>query len=690
MRFTLSRIFNFCALWHALILTASAGDWSHWRGDTRDDVSKEDSGFTNGAWPPREVWSASVGLGSSSPLVVGGKLYTIGQSRGQDSVVCLDATSGAELWKQSYRCPEYGRHSIGDKDFYKGPSATPEFDAASGFLYTLSIDGDLNCWDTNSGGSPVWGLNLYDTYKIPQRPQVTKRSNSHRDYGYSCAPFVFRDWVMVEAGDPQRGNLVALDKRNGRATWWSKNRDPAGHTGGIVPMVVEGVPCLVNLTARNLVVTRIDPGQEGVTVAEYPWATDFINNIPTPTVIGKHVIVTSKYNISAMVKLEITLRGGARKVWQIKESSGVCSPVVHDGHLYWAGDGMHCVDLATGEQRWSGGKYSAAGSCIATADDRILVWANDGDLSLVETVARSPNKLTILAEEKGVFRDMAWPHVVLAGGRIFCRDRGGNIKCLALTESARKTIARAPVDPAPASPPAAAPASLDLGEFPGEAKAMVLAWKRGSGKRGLSGSITKTGRYALATKGAASIDTGGSLVPGGGGFTLGGDHDDLREAFTATNELTIELLFSSAGIGQKGPARILTFSESPYLRNFTLGQEKDQLVLRLRTTRTGENGMKPETLLAPIAAGQNYHCLVTYSAKSGELACYLNGAQVYRKAGHVTGDFSNWTTQQFLIGDEAGSDTRPWLGRVDGFALFDRAMDATTAAKRYRQVAGSR
>ena len=162
-------------------------------------------------------------------------------------------------------------------------------------------------------------------------------------------------------------------------------------------MVVEGVPCLAVLTAKHLVVSRIDRGNEGETVAEYPWVTDFINNIPTPTVVGSYVVVTSKYNISAMAKLEIDLGLGARKVWQIEDCSGVCSPVVHDGHLYWANEGMHCVDLETGESRWRGGKYSAAGSCASTADGRILVWANDGDLSLVETYERSPDALTVMS-----------------------------------------------------------------------------------------------------------------------------------------------------------------------------------------------------------------------------------------------------------------------------------------------------
>jgi hypothetical protein len=151
--------------------------------------------------------------------------------------------------------------------------------------------------------------------KSPQRPQVTKRGGSHRDYGYTSAPFVYKDQVIVEAGDPTRGNLLAFDKTTGKLLWGSENKTPAGHTGGLALMVIDGVPCVAVLTATHLVVTRLDSGK---TVAGHPWATDFINNIPTPAVFGNEVIITSRYNKMAMCKLAISLTGGAKVVWESK------------------------------------------------------------------------------------------------------------------------------------------------------------------------------------------------------------------------------------------------------------------------------------------------------------------------------------------------------------------------------------
>src|SRR5262245_51492516 len=76
---------------------ALADDWPHWRGPTRDGISPEESGFNAGRWfIDKPVWRTNVGKGSSSPLIVGDKLYTMGWRAGKDVVVCLDADTGKE------------------------------------------------------------------------------------------------------------------------------------------------------------------------------------------------------------------------------------------------------------------------------------------------------------------------------------------------------------------------------------------------------------------------------------------------------------------------------------------------------------------------------------------------------------------------------------------------------------------
>jgi hypothetical protein len=48
--------------------------------------------------------------------------------------------------------------------------------------------------------------------------------------------------------------------------------------------------------------------------------------------------------------------------------------------------------------------------------------------------------------------------------------------------------------------------------------------------------------------------------------------------------LTLEMWLQTEDVNQLGPARILSYSINPGLRNFTVGQSRDKLVVRLRTT----------------------------------------------------------------------------------------------------------
>jgi outer membrane protein assembly factor BamB len=410
------------------ILSAAAtaeDDWPHWRGPDRNGIVSETSGWSSPDWLPKEpLWTKAVGQGGTSPLVIGGRVYTMGWIGDQDRVACLDVATGQELWNSSYPSPAYGRHHIGDEKVYSGPTATPEYDPATGFLYTLGADGDLNCWDTRKDGRRVWGRNLYATYGAERRPHV---GAEQRDYGYITSPFVHGDGVLVQVG-AREGSVMAFAKSTGERKWVSECRDPAGHAGGMAPLLVEGVPCLAVMTLRNLLVLRLDPANEGRTAALYPWTTDFGNNIATPAVHGSDVLITSEYNHRAICRVHVTL-GGATKVWEKPFASKVCSPVIHKGCVYWVWQKVRCLDFATGEQKWEGGDFGDAGSCIVTADGKLIVWGGMGRLSLVQTAEFSADAYTELARTVRVLSTTVWPHVVLSDGKLYCKDRSGNLKC---------------------------------------------------------------------------------------------------------------------------------------------------------------------------------------------------------------------------------------------------------------------
>src|SRR5947209_3256767 len=88
----------------------SAGDWPHWRGPERNDITTESSGWSNGKWlPEKPAWTAKVGAGASSPLVVDDCVYALGWTDSKDLLRCLDVRNGTERWAVSHDAQEYGR-----------------------------------------------------------------------------------------------------------------------------------------------------------------------------------------------------------------------------------------------------------------------------------------------------------------------------------------------------------------------------------------------------------------------------------------------------------------------------------------------------------------------------------------------------------------------------------------------------
>ena len=84
-------------------------------------------------------------------------------------------------------------------------------------------------------------------------------------------------------------------------------------------------------------------------------------------------------------------------MWQKPYPSKVCTPVIHGGHVYFAWQKVRCLDWETGEQKWEGGSFGDPGSCVVTADDRLIVYGGNGKLALVETAERSPTEYKELA-----------------------------------------------------------------------------------------------------------------------------------------------------------------------------------------------------------------------------------------------------------------------------------------------------
>ncbi|MGD1871537.1 MAG: VanZ family protein [Mastigocoleus sp.] len=103
---------------------------------------------------------------------------------------------------------------------------------------------------------------------------------------------------------------------------------------------------------------------------------------------------------------------------------------------------------------------------------------------------------------------------------------------------------------------------------------------------------------------------------------------NLTERIRETSEFTLISTIQSNNITQTGPARIISLSADAHRRNFTLAQEKDNLVFRLRTPITGANGSDIKLNIPKVFTDQReHHIIITYSKAALEV--YIDDIQNY-------------------------------------------------------------
>ncbi len=216
---------------------ASADDWPHFRGPTRDGVSTEKSWKAEwSADGPPVAWKAEVGLGFSSIVVAKGRAATAGHASGKDTVFCFDAASGKVLWQHSYPA------ELGDKFYEGGTTGTPTWEG--GRLYWLSRWGDLICFE-GADGKIVWQTNVQQETEAPVPT-----------WGYTGAPLVQGNLLILNIGEAG----AAVGKATGKLVWKSAAKD-AGYSTPL-PLMREGKTLAVLANSEHYVALDPQTGKE--------------------------------------------------------------------------------------------------------------------------------------------------------------------------------------------------------------------------------------------------------------------------------------------------------------------------------------------------------------------------------------------------------------------------------------------
>jgi outer membrane protein assembly factor BamB len=372
------------------------GDYPQFLGPRRDGTLPD--AHLSPDWdatPPRELWRRPIGAGWSA-FAVAGRYAVTQEQRGEDEVVsCYDRLTGEPIWTHA----NHARHEDGLGG--PGPRATPTI--VNGHVYALGGTGLLDALDLETGAS-LWSQDI-----------LGDTGASRPTYGVSGSPLVHAGQVVVLAGGGAGRSLVAYDEASGTRVW-SGGDDPAAYSSPIATTLA-GVEQIVVLTQSNVVGHDAATGKR---LWAFPWP-EGTEKVSQPVVLPEdRLFLSSGYGIGGKL-LEVAARDGRiapHLVWESIALKAKFTNVVHrEGYLYGLDDGrLACIDVATGQRRWKGGRYGHGQTILA--GDRLLIQAEAGEVALVDA---SPEAYV----ERGrihALRSKTWNHPALAGRHLLVRN----------------------------------------------------------------------------------------------------------------------------------------------------------------------------------------------------------------------------------------------------------------------------
>ncbi len=422
---------------------ARGDDWPQWLGPNRDDVWKEtgiidkvpDGGL-------KILWRHDVAGGYSGPAVANGKVYVADylvdppldfkkvnnpvsrpKLKGKERLLCLDATTGKELWKHECDCPY-------EVSYPAGPRCTPT--VHDGKVYTLGAMGNLYCLDAEKG-TEVWSKDFKTEYKakVPL-------------WGVCSHPLVDGNKVICIIGG-ENATAVALDRNTGKEIWKALS---AKHPGYSAPVIVEagGTRQLLIWDGYNL--NSLDPesGKLYWSVDDKPGGQ---MSIMVPRKSGDFLYAAGRGAKDNGVMLKLSAdKPEAKEVWQASPKIGVypinMTPFLDGDTIYGVDQtgNMMAVEVATGKRLWqesspvTGKKPQPSGTAfIVKNGDRFFCFNEQGELVVAKM---TPEKYTefgrakILEPTNNAFgRNVVWSHPAFANKCMYARN-DKEIVCVSL------------------------------------------------------------------------------------------------------------------------------------------------------------------------------------------------------------------------------------------------------------------
>jgi outer membrane protein assembly factor BamB len=172
------------------------GEWPQFRGPNGSGVDSS-TGYPVEFSPEKNVaWKQAIPFGQSSPVVVDGLVYLTAGAGAKRLTLCLDATTGRELWRREIEIAKP------DQIYRANDSASPTPAADAAGVVVFFPEFGLAAYTPD--GKPSWSHPLGPFQNF---------------YGMAGSPIIAGDLVVLVCDQQSGSFIVALDRRTGTQRW---------------------------------------------------------------------------------------------------------------------------------------------------------------------------------------------------------------------------------------------------------------------------------------------------------------------------------------------------------------------------------------------------------------------------------------------------------------------------------------
>ncbi len=380
-----------------ILAPVNAEDWPNWRGPDWDGTTSESDWDQQAlASGPVIMWSNNLGRGYSAPAVADGKLFIAGNLDNRDIIYCLDAATGAEIWRHSYKCISGS---------YPGPRSSA---AVSGRkVYFVSRKADVFCLDAGDG-SVKWERDLMREFgaKAPK-------------WDFATSVRLYNGMALINACE----HGIALDAATGKKVWASKPGVGNYSTPAVFTYDSRAYAAIYGRESFNIITA-----DKGKVVWSTRWNTSYDVNAADPLIQEDRIFISSGYG-KGCAQFQFDGKE-AELLWKNRNMRNhFSSCVLVDGYLYGidgnAGKGrLKCLDWKTGEEMWS---ENLGFGALCAAGNRLIILNERGTLHIAAATSSGYREFSSARVLK---RPKCWIAPVLSNGRIYCRNDKGTLVCI--------------------------------------------------------------------------------------------------------------------------------------------------------------------------------------------------------------------------------------------------------------------